>query len=158
MIVRLLWLLTTLGVIGAGGYTLWEVRKNQVGASLPTAPARSGEFVVIIRSRGELKARRSVQVFAPRNVPDLRINWLATNGDPVKEGDVVVRFDPSSARQQLQEREATPADIGKPLKDIATGIGVRLYRGGQPHGVWDEESASIAPGDMIVEIVRGAGN
>lgn len=60
-------------------------------------------------------------------------------------------------RVSLQEREASPADIGKPLKDIATGIGVRLYRGGQPHGVWDAASAAIEAGDMIVEIVRGAG-
>ncbi len=60
-------------------------------------------------------------------------------------------------RVSLQEREATPADIGKPLKDIATGIGVRLYRNGTAHGIWDEESAAIAAGDMIVEIVRGAG-
>ena len=60
-------------------------------------------------------------------------------------------------RVSLQEREATPADIGKPLKDIASGIGVRLYRNGSPHGIWDPESAAIAPGDMIVEIVRGAG-
>jgi HlyD family secretion protein len=104
---RLLWLLLALSVIGASGYTLWHSWKNQVGEALPTAPARSGEFLVIVRSRGELKARRSVQVFAPKNVPDLRINWLVQSGNAVKEGDVVVRFDPSSARQQLQEREAS---------------------------------------------------
>jgi multidrug efflux pump subunit AcrA (membrane-fusion protein) len=47
-----------------------------------------------------------VQISAPVNVPELRIVWLATAGNMVKEGDVVVRFDPSSARQQLNERKA----------------------------------------------------
>jgi multidrug efflux pump subunit AcrA (membrane-fusion protein) len=40
------------------------------------------------------------------NVPELRIVWLATPGSMVKQGDLVVRFDPSSAQQQLNERKA----------------------------------------------------
>ena len=60
-----------------------------------------------MRCRGELKARNSRQVIAPKNVPELRILWLADQGSNVKEGDVVFRFDPSSAKQQLQEKEAT---------------------------------------------------
>jgi HlyD family secretion protein len=47
-----------------------------------------------------------VQITAPVNVPQLRIVWLAPAGDPVKAGDPIIRFDPSSAKQQLQEREA----------------------------------------------------
>lgn len=58
-------------------------------------------------------------------------------------------------RVSLQERKATAADIGRPLRSITTGLGVRLYRGGEPHGVWDEESQAIEADDMIVEIVRG---
>ena len=70
------------------------------------APARKGDFSVIVRCRGELKARRSKQLNAPVNVPDLRIVWAAPPSSPVKAGDVVIRFDPSSAKQQLQEKEA----------------------------------------------------
>ena len=69
-------------------------------------PARQGDFSVIVRCRGELKARRSVQITAPVNVPSLRIVWQAPPGSAVKEGDPVVRFDPSSTQQQLQEKEA----------------------------------------------------
>ncbi len=103
---RWLWLFASLATIAAAGHTVWQARNAQTSGSLPTAPARNGEFLVIVRSRGELKAQRSVQVFAPKNVPDLRINWLATAGGTVKPGEPVVRFDPSGARQQLQEREA----------------------------------------------------
>src|SRR5258708_16769840 len=82
------------------------MRRLQAAIRLPVAPARKGDFLVIVRCRGELKARRSVQLTAPVNVPDLQIVWLATAGDPVKAGQPVIRFDPSSARQQLQEKQA----------------------------------------------------
>jgi HlyD family secretion protein len=100
--VRLLVFLVVVGGIGAGVYRL---RRVQAAAALPVAPARQGEFVVIVRCRGELHARNSQQVFAP-NVPQLRIVWQAPPGSPVKSGDPVVRFDSSSARQQLQEKDA----------------------------------------------------
>ncbi|MBC7928344.1 MAG: efflux RND transporter periplasmic adaptor subunit [Bryobacteraceae bacterium] len=83
-----------------------KMRQDQKGEELPSAAARRGEFSAIVRCRGELKARLSVQVVAPKNVPELRIVWLANQGTPIKEGDPVFRFDPSSAKQQLQEREA----------------------------------------------------
>jgi HlyD family secretion protein len=92
------------GLASAGVY---RMRQTAAPANLPMAPARKGDFSVIVRSRGELKARRSVQITAPVNVPDLRIVWAAPPSSPVKAGDVVIRFDPSSAKQQLQEKEAT---------------------------------------------------
>ncbi len=97
--------LTLLGVAG-GVLGLQRYRRVQAAVSLPTAPARKGEFLVIVRCRGELKARRSVQITAPVNVPELRIVWLAPTGTMVKEGEPIIRFDPSSAKQQLQEKEA----------------------------------------------------
>ena len=89
--------------LGAGIYRL---RRVQAGGNVPTAPARKGEFLVMVRCRGELTARHSVQVSAPVNVPELRIVWQASGGSPVKAGDPVVRFDPSSAKQQLAEKTA----------------------------------------------------
>jgi hypothetical protein len=37
------------------------------------APARKGDFLVIVRCRGELRARCSVQITASVNVPQLCI-------------------------------------------------------------------------------------
>jgi HlyD family secretion protein len=95
--------LTVVALVAAGA---WRVRRAQASADLPVAPARKTDFLVKVRCRGELKARRSVQLTAPVNVPNLQIVWLAPSGEPVKAGDPVIRFDPSSARQQLQEKEA----------------------------------------------------
>ena len=116
---RWIWLLAVLAIIAGAGHTAWQARNAQAAGSLPTAPARNGEFLVIVRCRGELKAQYSAQVFAPKNVPDLRINWLATSGATVKSGEPVIRFDPSSARQQMQEREAALKQMQAAL-DAAT--------------------------------------
>lgn len=93
-------------VAGLASVETYHLRQVNASTSLPTAPARKGDFSVIVRCRGELKARKSVQVVAPENVPDLRIVWAAPPSSPVKAGEVVIKFDPSSAKQQLQEKEA----------------------------------------------------
>ena len=98
------WLM--LAMLGAAGFGAWRYLTVQAKDDLPNAPVRRGEFSVIIRCRGELKARRSVQIIAPVNVPELRLVWLAPTGAAIKAGDPVVRFDPSSAQQQLKEKEA----------------------------------------------------
>jgi len=88
-------------IVGAGRF-----RQAKAGGDHPLAPARKGEFLVIVQCRGELVARRSVQIAAPLNVPNLQIVWLAASGGPVETGQTVIRFDASSARQQFQEKEA----------------------------------------------------
>jgi HlyD family secretion protein len=97
--------LLLLGLLGGGAYAAYRFKSTQAAEVLPSAPARQGDFLVIIRCRGELKAGRSVQVYTPM-VPNLRIAWLAKPGDLVKEGDVIVKFDSSSSAQQLMQKEA----------------------------------------------------
>lgn len=53
----------------------------------------------------------------------------------------------------IREREAQPDEFGQPLKEICSGLAVRLYRGGEAHSPWDPASAKIMKGDMILEIV-----
>ncbi len=97
--------LAVLGVIGASATGVYRLRQVQASVTLPVAPARKGDFQVIIRSRGELRALRSVQVYAPV-VPQLRIAWLAPSGETIKEGEMMIKFDSSSSQQQLQQKEA----------------------------------------------------
>ncbi len=93
-------------VIGAASAGVYRLRQAQPGAaSVPVAQARKGEFLVIVRCRGELKAGRSAQLYAPV-VPNLRIAWLSPAGEAVHEGDPVIKFDSSSAQQQLVQKEA----------------------------------------------------
>src|SRR5260370_12903042 len=52
------------GLASAGVY---RMRQTAAPANLPLAPARKGDFSVIVRSRRDLKARRAVQHPAPLN-------------------------------------------------------------------------------------------
>jgi HlyD family secretion protein len=97
-----------LAVLAAGGMVAWtRMRKVQAATNLPTAKARKGEFLVIVRCRGELQAEKSVQIGAPVRVQDLQIVWLAPVSSNVSAGDVVIRFDPSTAKQAVHEHTAS---------------------------------------------------
>ena len=81
-----------------------RMRRGGVDLDLPTATAKKGDFPVIVRCRGTLRAARKVDLTAPLDVPDLQIVWLAPSGSDVKPGDVVIRFDPSKLEQTLREK------------------------------------------------------
>jgi len=59
----------------------------------------------------------------------------------------------NDGRVALSERLVRPEEVGKPMSAITTGVGVRLYRDGAPHGCWEAAAAALEPGDLLVEIV-----
>jgi len=104
--VRMLMWLTGLAALGVASWVgVSRYRGTQASGEMPVAQAREGEFLEMIRCRGELRAGRSSQIYAPV-VPNLRIAWLAASGETVQKGDPVVRFDSSSIQQQLVQKEA----------------------------------------------------
>ncbi|HEY1757324.1 MAG TPA: efflux RND transporter periplasmic adaptor subunit [Bryobacteraceae bacterium] len=93
-------------VLAGSGFAWREMQHAHELTDLPTAAVRKGDFLVLVRCRGELTARRSVQVIAPLDVPDLQIVWLAPESSAVKTGQTIIKFDPSKTEQDLKEREA----------------------------------------------------
>ena len=69
----------------------------------PTFQVNRGEFLDALQFRGQLKAMRSVSITAPENAGDLQILKIAADGTQVKQGDVVVEFDPSKTQQDLAQ-------------------------------------------------------
>ena len=62
-----------------------------------------------------------------------------------------------SGRVQLVERPVRPDEIGKPISDLITGArGLRIYRGGEAFGYWEDACKALEPGDIVVEIVPTA--
>ena len=61
------------------------------------------------------------------------------------------------ARQEgsvvLHERPVRPNEVGKPLSAIFPGLGLRVYRQGQPHGFAEPACAALEPGDTIIEVL-----
>ncbi|MCX6633261.1 MAG: efflux RND transporter periplasmic adaptor subunit [Candidatus Solibacter sp.] len=74
-----------------------------VVAAVAVARVRRGDFIVSVRTRGDIKSARSLSMKAPQ-VPGLRIVRLAPAGRPVKKGDVVVEFDGSQQDQNIISR------------------------------------------------------
>lgn len=60
----------------------------------------------------------------------------------------------ADGRVALRERAVTAAEASRPLSAITTGIGLRVYREGRPHGFWDDAASALREGDHIIEIVR----
>lgn len=91
-----------LAVGAAGAYAAWTYG-GSTEVVVATARVRKGEFVISIRSRGEIRSTKSVILSAPQ-VPSPRIVRLAEAGKPVKKGDVVVEFDTAQQEQNYLER------------------------------------------------------
>jgi len=70
---------------------------------VPVVRVRRADFIISVRTRGDVKSTRSVILKAPQ-VPQLRIVHLADNGRPVQKGEVVVEFDGVQQEQNVISR------------------------------------------------------
>ncbi|HWC99362.1 MAG TPA: efflux RND transporter periplasmic adaptor subunit [Candidatus Sulfopaludibacter sp.] len=132
--------LVFLGLIGGASAGIYRFRQAQAILTLPVAPVHKGDFLVIIRSRGELKAARSKTVYAPI-VPQLRIAWLAPSGTMIHEGDSMIRFDSSAAQQQLQQKDATLRQLQATLDQTVAQSRITL----------DQDNSDLADAQFTVE-------
>lgn len=96
------WLIGLL-VLAGGGYAAYHYNTNKP-VEVPVASVRRGEFVISVKSRGEIRSVRSTILSAPQ-VPNPRIVRLAESGKPVKRGDVVVEFDSAQLEQFYLDRQ-----------------------------------------------------
>jgi multidrug efflux pump subunit AcrA (membrane-fusion protein) len=98
-------LFVVLLIAGSAAAAVYRMRRVQTSDDVPVIQVKQGEFLVVVRCRGALDARHSTQFYTPM-VPSLRIAWMAPPGEPVKQGDPIIRFDSSQAVQQLAQKEA----------------------------------------------------
>jgi len=91
-----------LGLCGGGMYAAYRYT-GTTEIEVPVARAHKADFIVAVRTRGDIKSAHSVVLKAPQ-VPGLRIVHLAEAGRPVKKGEVVVEFDGSQQDQNVLSR------------------------------------------------------
>ena len=59
-----------------------------------------------------------------------------------------------SGRVQLVERLVDEAEVGRSLDELVTGgKGLRIYRGGEAIGFWEDRAQQLQRGDLVVEIL-----
>ncbi len=71
-----------------------------------TMAVQRGPFEVRLVEAGSISALHSTTVDVPALRMNLQILWLADEGLSVAPGDTLVRFDPTEARKQVEDKEA----------------------------------------------------
>lgn len=77
---------------------------------------------------------------------------LATTHGGQHIADYLADLASRQGRVQLIERDVKPDEIGKALKDISDGLGLRIIRGGTAYGFWRPQVEKLQEGDIIMEI------
>ena len=94
-----------------------------VGADLPVARVTRGAVALDVQITGELRAKRSAPLAAPRAGGSLPLVRLAGTGTAVRRGDVVMEFDPGEQSHALEqsrsELEEAEQEIVKMQADAA---------------------------------------
>jgi RND family efflux transporter MFP subunit len=90
---------------GSGLYAAYHFA-SATPVEIPVARARKADFIISVRTRGDIKSIRSTAINAPQ-APGLRIVRMARNGQMVHKGDVIVEFDAETQRQNVLTRSNT---------------------------------------------------
>lgn len=94
----------TVGLLLCGGGVFAAYRyTGTTEVEVAVARVRKADFIISVRTRGDIKSARSFIMKAPQ-VPQLRIVHLAEHGRTVHKGDVVVEFDPVQQEQTVITR------------------------------------------------------
>jgi voltage-gated potassium channel len=147
--------------------TLQAVHINRAKLLIISAGRDDTSILICLTARHHApKVRISVAVNAQDNeVPakragaDVVVNpldfaglLLATTHGGQHIADYLGDLASSEGRVRLIEREVRPDEIGRSLKDLTGGLGVRIIRDGKPYGFWRPQVAKLEPGDIVMEI------
>ncbi len=79
---------------------------------------------------------------------------LAGSAEGTHVADYLTDLASVSGGVQLVERPVTAEEVGRSIKQLASGgLGLRIYRNGQPFGYSDREASELRAGDMVVEVI-----
>lgn len=102
--------LLVVAVLGGGGYMAAKYLKP-AGVEVPTAEAKRGEFTIRSYAQGEMRTLRSSVVTSPNVGSGLILTELVGTGESVKEGDVIMEFDPADLENTLEANKASIATL-----------------------------------------------
>lgn len=108
--------------------------------------------IAVNEQDNEIPARRAGAdiVVNPMNFAGL---LLATSHSGQHIADYLGDLATVHGRVRLIERTVREDEIGKSLKDLTEGLGLRIIRDGTPYGFWRPQVQKLQPGDIIMEIV-----
>lgn len=100
-------IIASLATLGAVAADRWP---STLETELPTARVTRGTLALDVRLTGELRAKRSVPVVAPRAGASLALVSLTATGTTVRAGEVVMEFDPAEQAHALEQSQSELAE------------------------------------------------
>lgn len=83
---------------------------------------------------------------------------LAGSCEGAKISDYISDLASATGRVRLIQRVVREDEVGMTMNDIVKdGLGLRIYRGSDVYGFWEQEAQQLEAGDIVVEIVPGSG-
>ncbi|MBI1933075.1 MAG: HlyD family efflux transporter periplasmic adaptor subunit [Ignavibacteriales bacterium] len=79
---------------------------SKIDSNIPLYKIKRDTFRISVTESGEIKAKNSISIAAPRVRSSLKIVFLVPEGTYIKSGDIVAKFDPTEALTKLKEAEA----------------------------------------------------
>jgi RND family efflux transporter MFP subunit len=101
---------------GGGAYAAYRYTGKTV-VEIPTARVRKAEFIISVKTRGELRSNNSVILSAPQ-VPSPKITKLAEAGKPIKKGQVVIEFDGAQQEQFYLDRSTSVRTVDSEIVQL----------------------------------------
>jgi multidrug efflux pump subunit AcrA (membrane-fusion protein) len=107
--VKKLLVLLVLAALGGGGWFYVSRRGTAAHDGVTTLTVKQEPFTRRVSAEGNLRAVKATPVSAPQSgggFGPMKIAWIAPDGAAVKEGEVIMRFDPTDPEKQLREGKA----------------------------------------------------
>lgn len=96
--------------------TLILFPSSSIDSNIPTYTIKKDVFLVSITESGEMSAKNSIAISAPRVRGVLKIVQLVPEGEYIKAGEIVAKFDPTEALAKVKDVEAQ-LEISRSNKD-----------------------------------------
>jgi multidrug resistance efflux pump len=116
--------LAILAAAGWGGYRLYKQLPERMD-SIPTTKVQRGDVVIRAFTRGELRAVRSVTLFAPNLNGTVQVTALAPVGSLAKEKDLIIDYDDSERLAALEEARLNVEQVDEQIKKLKADQGIQ---------------------------------
>ena len=124
---KVLFRLCIVAAVLGGAYGAYKLVQQlpQRQEKVATANVRRSDVIIRSFSRGEMRAVRSVTLTAPNLFGTVQVTKLAPMGSLSREKDLIVEFDDSERRAQLEETLLEVEQIDEQIKKAKADLAIR---------------------------------
>ena len=108
--------------------------------------------IAVNSQNNDIKARRAGADIVV-NPLDFAGLLLATSRGGQHIAEYLADLASIGGRVQLIERNVRDDEVGKAMRDLTGGLGLRIIRDGKPYGFWRPQVQELQPGDIIMEVI-----